>query len=196
MVRAAADSKHSIVVPLREAETTLRFNDPLKPNCAGQFRADALDPNSSPACDSSDPTSPAWGGGNCEDHVCDVANGEAPVTTVGYSLITELDQVYDPDLLRTLCASYAGTDPTNPSKLTVEAQGFYDSTTGSCRGANWDPTKQNDEGLPLGDWCAATNSPATASCHDAFRAKFLQVFAAAPIQSYQPYSDTCGFIGL
>jgi hypothetical protein len=34
----------------------------------------------------------------------------------------------------------------------------------------------------MGDWCAATNAPATATCHDAWRGQSYQAFAGAKIQ--------------
>jgi hypothetical protein len=45
-------------------------------------------------------------------------------------------------------------------------------------------------GLPMGDWCAATNSPATPECHDALRAIAYQV-----LQGFDVTDATCDFAG-
>jgi hypothetical protein len=39
----------------------------------------------------------------------------------------------------------------------------------NCRGGSkWNPSLPHDAGLPMGDRCSRTNSPATATCHDAY----------------------------
>lgn len=195
----AADGKSHLSIPIREVETKSRFNDPKHPNCVGQFLADKLDPGStSPGkCATLDPDAPAWGGGNCKDHTC-APGSEAPATTEGYFLITELEQLFSPDLGKTLCVSYAGVDPADPQKTRnlVDAQGFYDASKKSCRSAKWDPTAAGNAGLPSGDWCAATNSKATPTCHDAWHSKSLHVFIGGKIQvpadASQPLT-TCKF---
>jgi hypothetical protein len=61
-----------------------------------------------------------------------------------------------------LCVTYPG-----------EAKSATDGWSGAwgknCRGSpKWDPTLPDDAGIPNGDWCSTTNSPATATCHDAY----------------------------
>jgi hypothetical protein len=171
----SADGSTHLVIPVREVETKTTFNDPAHPNCIGAYRANALDLSSD--CVSTDPNDPAWG---ClSDQNC--RPGEGPATTTGYSLITELEQVYSPDLGSTLCVTYPGTDSAT-TKPFVDAQGFWNATDKSCKTAKWDPTLPDQAGLPMGDWCAATNSRATATCHDAWQTKAFQVFTAGKIK--------------
>lgn len=161
-----------IAVPIREAEVKGTFNDPAHPNCMGAYRGDALDPetNCVPSTNPDDPTFPAWGCGS--QHPC--ARGEGPATTDGYFLITELEQVYSKVLQSTLCVSY----PTYPVS---KAAGWADSQ-GRCRGVSqWNPSDPIN-GLPQGDWCAATNSPKTSDCHDAYKSKSFHVFSGFNIK--------------
>ena len=116
------------------------------------------------------------------------SKAEAPASIHGYFLITEIEQVYNIDLQKTLCVSYPGTDPKDPTgkTLEVDSEGFYDPTLASCRSAKWDPTKRDGSGIPKGDWCAATNSPATATCHDAYQSKSFHAF-----QAFKVAKDHC-----
>jgi hypothetical protein len=179
VVYDATGSSH-IAIPMREAETKLRFNDPGSPNCVGAYRSDAIDPTICQA--GSDPLNPGWGGGDCTATTGGSAcrPGESAASTTGYFLISELQQIYAPDLQNTLCVTYPGNDPAT-SKPRVDAEGFYDDATFGCKTANWNP---NDpvNGLPQGDWCAATNSAATASCHDAWQGRSFQAFAGSKIR--------------
>src|SRR5204863_499776 len=83
-------------------------------------------------------------------------------STTGYVLIAELEQVYAAEFENTLCVVFSGNDPAT-SKPNVDEEGFYSSATGSCRSTKWNPSDPVN-GLPTGDWCAATNSAATAGC--------------------------------
>jgi hypothetical protein len=166
-------------VPIREAETRNRFNDPAHPNCMGAYLTDNLDPAT--CLPGQDPNDPGWGGGDCSATTgsTECQPGQAPASTSGYYLISELEQVYSPDLQNTLCVTYPGTDPAT-ARPRMEGEGFYDPQTSSCMTAKWNPADPMN-GLPRGDWCAATNSPATASCHDAWRGISFHVFAGAKI---------------
>jgi hypothetical protein len=64
----------------------------------------------------------------------------------------------------------------------METEGFWNPDTKSCRSATWNPTAAGNAGIPKGDWCAATNSAATATCHDAWRSESFHVYAGAKIQ--------------
>jgi hypothetical protein len=195
----ALDGKSHLSIPIREVETRSTFNDPQNPNCVGEYRGGALDPAGSPKCGSSDQNDPAWGGGNCGDHKCDPGKKdaagkpapEAPATTEGYFLITELQQIYSPDLSATLCVTY-------PTAAQMTTEGFYDAPTFGCVTPNWDPTKADGSGIPRGDWCAATNSAATptGTCHDAWKSRSNHVFIGGKIQVPAVASDpmtTCPF---
>jgi hypothetical protein len=180
VVMYAADGLAHVSIPMREVETRSRFNDANHPNCTGAYLADNVDPAT---CQPNvDATHPAWGGGDCAattgSRTC--SPGEAPASTNGYWLIAELEQIYSADFQATLCVVYPGNDPVT-SKPNVDAQGFYDQPTNSCKTAKWNPNDSTN-GLPLGDWCAKTNSPATADCHDAWQGRTFQVFAGAKIQ--------------
>lgn len=160
---AAGGNETGIAIPIREVETIYQANDTTEQTCMGAYRGDALPADS---CASTDPTDPPWGWPDGSKP------GEAPAKTVGYFLITELEQVYSSVLGRTLCTSYPGVADST-------ADGFPDTT---CRAsAKWDPTAADNAGLPTGDWCAATNSEATATCHDAFRSVTFHTFAAHDI---------------
>ncbi|HVU04716.1 MAG TPA: hypothetical protein VHE30_23345 [Polyangiaceae bacterium] len=192
----SSDGKTHLSIPIREVETKSTFNDPTKPNCVGTFRGDVMKASASPACGSNDAKNPAWGGGNCGDHACDPSKDEASATTDGYFLITELEQLYSPDLLKTLCVSYPGADATDTSKQAVETEGFYDPNNKSCRSAKWNPTLADNAGIPHGDWCARTNQPADDKCHDAWRSHSIHVFSAANIQNNTDPANpikTCAF---
>lgn len=164
-----------ITVPIREPETHATFNDPAHPNCVGAYRGDALDPANGCASsnDPNDPTFPPWGfPGDPPDK-----RGQGPATTDGYFLITEIEQVYSSVLQMTLCVSYPTYDVSN-------AGGWAAGNPPMCRNSpNWNPTAANDAGLPQGDWCAATNSPATSTstCHDAYHSHSFHVFSAFPV---------------
>ncbi len=100
---------------------------------------------------------------------------DGPATTDGYYLITEIEQIYLAALAATLCVSY-------PTVATVSSQGFYDDTNHNCKTGKWDAGDVSCNGLPKGDWCSATNSPATVSCHDAWRSHAAQVFSGAKLK--------------
>ncbi|HVU04715.1 MAG TPA: hypothetical protein VHE30_23340 [Polyangiaceae bacterium] len=180
----AKDGKTHMAIPIREIETKSTFNDPAHPNCVGEFRGDVMKPSSSPPCSSNDPKNPKWGGGVCGDHVCNpgATPPEAPASIKGYFLISELEQIYSPDLLKTLCVSYPGPSDTQSGKQEAEVEGFYNADLKGCRSAKWDPTKADGSGIPKGDWCAATNSPAHDNCHDAWNSESIHVFSAGKIQ--------------
>jgi hypothetical protein len=167
-----------ITIPIREVETRSKFNNKDAPNCVGTYLANAIDPTTCQA--GTDPTQPAWGGGDCGATLGKAAcgPGEAPASTTGYFLISELQQIYANDLQHTLCVTYPGQD--SAGKYVVEGEGFYDAATSSCKTPKWNP---NDpvNGLPRGDWCAATNSPASEGCHDAWQSKSFHVYAGAKI---------------
>lgn len=164
-----------VVVPVREVESEFTFNDPKSPECVGALRA----PSS--GCTSTSPTDAPWG---CLNDACP---GEGPATSRGYLLITELEQVFSTALGATLCAA----SPATPSVTggsgdagATDAGGSRDAggARSSCRGSpEWNPSDPVS-GLPMGDWCAATNAPASSTCHDAYRFETFQAFAAFPIR--------------
>lgn len=167
-----------ISIPIREAETFYQVNDPNERSCIGAYRADAM--TTAGNCTSTDPNDPPWG---CANDSCP---GEAPGLVKGYFLTTELEQVYSTVLQSTLCISYPGTDAQGNS--IAAADGFPDS---DCRSSDkWDPSAADQSGLPSGDWCAATNSKATDSCHDAFQSVTFQTY-----QGFTVRDDTCGYDG-
>jgi len=159
----------------------MRFNDPAKPNCVGEYRAAELDPTTCQA--GSDPLKPAWCGGDCTATTGSAAcrPGESAASTTGHVLISELQQIYDPDMQNTLCVVLPGNDPAT-SKPRVAAEGFYDAATSSCASAKWNPSLPDGSGIPKGDWCAATNTRAHDKCHDAWRLRFFHVYAGAKIE--------------
>jgi hypothetical protein len=176
VVYTAAGDMH-IAIPVREAEVRFKFNDACAPNCVGAYRGDRL---TTPACTAGpSQTRPAWG---CvTDSSCPA--GEAPATTEGYVLITELEQIFSTDLGVTLCVSYPTFDGLREANWPIS-----DNDT-SCRSsAKWNPSDPAN-GLPMGDWCAATNSPATVDCHDAYRSRTFHVYAGAKIKT----GTTCEF---
>lgn len=178
-----------IAVPIREAEQRLQFNDGSF-NCLGRFRADVMDPNRN--CDPGlDPSNPQWG---CKDDAqCPPPNvvpaghtdlkgpGTTPGFTRGYFLIVDLERVYSSTLGSTLCVSY-------PRESVSATTGWSGSWGKNCRGSSkWNPTAADDFGLPPGDWCSRTNSPATGTCHDAY---LNESFSTA--QAFKIKPDTCG----
>lgn len=161
-----------LVVPIREAETFYQVNDPSERSCIGAYRADAMTIEGN--CTSTDRNDPPWG---CVED----CPGEAPGLVTGYFLITEIEQVYSSVLQSTLCITY-------PTVEKAAADGFSKS---SCREAvKWEPSAPDDKGLPSGDWCAATNGPASPTCHDAFRNVVWQTY-----QGFSIRDETCGFDG-
>lgn len=164
-----------IAVPVREPETRSKFNDPAHPNCVGAYRGDALSPAN--GCKpSNDPTKPAtfaaWGYPNDPPD----KRGEAPATTDGYFLISELEQVFSSVLSMTLCVSY-------PTIAVSTTGGWASGSPPECRNSpSWNPTAAGNAGLPDGDWCAATNSPKTQTCHDAYNSHSFHVFSGFPVK--------------
>jgi hypothetical protein len=169
-----------IVVPIREAETQGYANDPQHPDCVGAYHGDLL---AAPNCEPGNYSGPssigkdtfAWGcvtprdGSDAGPRAC--SGGEGPYTTKGYFLITELEQVYSGVLGQTLCYSYPGAAATPQQR--------FGTVKGGCRvDQNWNPSVPDQSGLPQGDWCAATNSPAKGNCHDAWRSISYHTFSA------------------
>ncbi len=169
----ATDAKPTtlIAIPIREAELKYRTNDPAAPNCVGKYLPDNLDPSAGCSDPGMTATKPAWGG------IFDTKTGEGDAAVTGYFLITELEQVYSVVLTQTLCVSY----PTKDQSIT---DGWATATETRCRkSAKWNPSKADQSGLPMGDWCAATNSKATASCHDAYLSTSFHAFQAFKIKT-------------
>jgi hypothetical protein len=163
-----------VVIPVRETELKYQVNDPTAPNCVGRYLPGNLDPST--ACvdpglaGTTGDRKNAWGG------IFDTRKGESDAVASGYSLITELEQIYWGPVQMTLCASY-------PTLSNLIADGWATMTEKRCRkSSRWDPKKPNSEGLPNGDWCAATNSPATATCHDAYQSKSFRAFQAFKVR--------------
>jgi hypothetical protein len=151
-----------VVIPIREAELTQRFNDPAHPNCVGSLLGDI-----SAADCVGDGTNLAWGcpAGNC-------ASGElAPTKIHGYFLIAELEQIFTAG--QTLCNLFASGMYPN---WTIPASDL------SCRrDSKWNPLDPV-RGIPTGDWCATTNEAAQGDCHDALESLSYATFQAFPIQ--------------
>lgn len=158
------DATSFTAIPIREAEMKMQVNDPKHPNCAGSFLGD--NPNLPATC-TGDATNRAWGcfPGNC--------SGLAPTIIEGYFLVAELEQIYNSILLQTLCHLFPG------------AAGYagWNMDATSCRSdaTRWNPTDPIN-GLPPGDWCAATNSKASDTCHDAWKSVSYSTFQGFPIQ--------------
>jgi hypothetical protein len=153
-----------IVFPLHEVETRITFNDPAHPNCSGAV---------SPTVECLDV--PRWSGVVCHERTCTPDPG-AFAEYAGYLFITEREQVYMPAVFEmTGCVSFL-------TKGRAAADGWLTADEKSCKTANWNPAAPNDEGLPRGDWCAVTNSPATATCHDAVRFHERATYAATKIR--------------
>jgi hypothetical protein len=189
VVYVAADNYAA--TPIREIETVMRPNDPQERSCIGSFRGDDLRPDACDSTQATQPTNPQWGCPADEPISGPISlsceAGQGPANIKGYFLITELEQVRSTTLDQTYCVLYPGRTP-------AEADGFavvdpaFDARLVTCRQSDkWDP-KEPVEGLPSGDWCAATNSPATPECHDAFRVENWQTFQGFPIRD-----QTCGF---
>lgn len=166
-----------IAIPIRDAETASRINDPEHPNCQGRYRGDVLDPNN-PAgtCASAVPTNPVWGcvsddpaqPGGC-------VPGEGPNLTRGHFRILDLEKVYNRTLSSTLCVTYMGAEA-------ARAGGWSGTWGNTCSGSPaWNPADPVN-GIPLGDWCSETNSAATATCHDSWRSVSYSVSQAFPVQ--------------
>ncbi|HEY6557916.1 MAG TPA: hypothetical protein VI072_11615, partial [Polyangiaceae bacterium] len=186
-------AKGGLAIPIREVEQRLQFNDGSF-NCLGRFRAEALQEQTQ--CDSANnQTNPQWG---CKDDAAcpppnvktadsspDTGPGTAPGLTRGYFLIVDLERVYSSTLGSTLCISY-------PRESVSQAEGWSNTALWgkNCRGAPaWDPAAENDTGLPRGDWCSRTNSPATATCHDAY---FSESYSTG--QAFKIKDGTCGLL--
>jgi hypothetical protein len=166
-----------IAIPIRDAETSSRVNDPVHPNCQGRYRGDAFDPIAD-QCTSAVPTNPVWG---CvSDNPADpggCAPGEGPNLTKGHFRILDLEKVFNRTLASTLCVTYMGAQAAKDA-------GWSDPATwgNNCSGSpKWNPADPVN-GLPPGDWCTATNGPATADCHDAWRSVSYSVSQAFPVQ--------------
>jgi hypothetical protein len=156
------------MLPLREAELKFKMNTPTAPNCIGRYRTDFLTPEQD--CATSYPDNPAWGG------IFNTHIGESDAEMTGYYLITELEQLYSRVLNSTLCVSFPGGTRTLDD-------GFSTSSDRRCRStAKWDPSAPDNTGIPRGEWCAATNSAATATCHDAYRVRSFHAFQAFKVK--------------
>lgn len=157
-----------VLMPLREAEFKATFNDPAHPDCVGRLRVEGLDPGAGCIPDYRDPTQPPWQGWPGVDDTL----GEGSANLHGYFLITELEQIFSSVLQSTLCVSF----PTAAQSMT---DGWATSSDKRCRAPtntkHWNPSDPVN-GLPNGDWCAATNSPATANCHDAYQSVSFHAF--------------------
>jgi hypothetical protein len=187
-----ATGESHIAIPMREVETRSKFNDPVEPNCIGRYLPDNLDQATCVA--GQDPTKPGWGSGDCTATTGNAAcgPGESAASTKAYFVISELEQIYFRDLQSTLCVSYPGVDPAT-TQPRVQAQGFYDATRKGCLTPKWNPSDPVN-GLPMGDWCAATNAPATHDCHDAWRSISFHAFAGAKIRlDGNNAPETCPF---
>ena len=163
----------SFIAPMiREAEISYKVNDPMAPNCVGKYNPQNLDPMAQ-CVDPGAAMKPAWGG------IFDTVAGSSDAKVLGYFLITELEQIYSKVLKQTLCVS-------QPIKSNSVAAGWATETETRCRKSpKWDP-KHPKEGLPMGDWCAATNSAATPDCHDAYQSKSFHAF-----QSFRIKTEHC-----
>ena len=170
---AATTPASYVVVPMREQEMHGTFNDPTHPDCIGRFRADRLD--SSCTLSYQDPTNPPWQGW----HGVNEKLGEGSASTSGYFLVTELEQVFSSVLQSTLCVSF-------PTAAQSALDGWSTSFDKRCRASTnpsqWNPSDPVN-GIPHGDWCAATNSPATANCHDAYMSHSFHAFAGFPVKA-------------
>jgi hypothetical protein len=162
------NSTSGLLFPLREVELKFKTNDPAAPNCIGRYRTDFLTQNAD--CTSPEPYNPAWGG------IFNTNVGESDAEITGYLLITELEQVYSRTLGSTLCVSYPGIG-------TSIADGFGTDADKRCRSSSqWNPSAPGNTGIPHGNWCAATNSPATDTCHDAFWNRSFHAYQAFKVR--------------
>jgi hypothetical protein len=174
--RSGTETKPSagFLLPIREVELHFKTNNPAAPNCIGRYRSDFL--TQAESCSNPEPATPPWGG------IFNTKPGEGDAEIVGYFLITELEQVYSKVLGSTLCVSY-------PTAAASIAAGFGTDADKRCRApgpGKWDPSKADNAGLPMGNWCAATNSAATATCHDAWRSRSFHAF-----QGFKVKPTTC-----
>ena len=162
-----------MALPIRQLEIKTQFNDGTF-NCVGRHRAEALDPNRN--CDSTGPPNPTWG---CkDDRDCPPAAfgdqsgitgpGAGPKVATGHHLIVDLERIYSDTLAATLCVTWPGI-PSDDQVAAGWAARTPDGSTNCRGGSRWNPSLPDDAGLPMGDWCSRTNSPATPTCHDAFR---------------------------
>lgn len=169
-VMTGAPPSSFFLVPAREVELRYRNDNPDAPNCVGRFLPDNLDVASGCVASGVDMTKPAWGG------IFDTKPGESDAHILSYFLITELEQVYSKVLQQTLCVSY-------PTAEVSQQAGWATATEKRCRkSSQWNP-KDPVNGIPMGDWCAATNGPATPQCHDAYRSDSYHAFQAFKIKS-------------
>ena len=165
------ESENNVFIPTaHDVETRGKFNDPAVMNCQGRFRSDVLDPAND--CRENGQTDPGWG---CIDDGCEVGMG--PTTNKAHFLIEELETVYVSLLQSTLCVQYMG----QPKAI---EEGWADPSDWglNCSGS---PRWQAGE-RPRGDWCHATNSPATDDCHDSYLSAATGTGAAVNIRD-----ETC-----
>jgi hypothetical protein len=157
-----------LLLPLREVELKFKTNDPAAPNCIGRYRTDFLTQDAD--CTSSDPANSAWGG------IFNTTVGESDAEITGYHLITELEQLYSRVLGSTICVSY-------PGAAASFADGWGTDSDKRCRSTSqWNPSAPGNTGIPNGNWCAATNSPATATCHDAYWNRSFHAYQAFKVR--------------
>jgi hypothetical protein len=188
MVSSLNSATEGFALPMYAVETKWKFNDGTF-NCAGRFRSDALTPETECGRDSAERTS-QWG---CADDSACPPGPEfgspgtpdaGPGYTTGFYLIVDLERVFTSIYGATLCVVFAGL----PTQTLVE-QGWAasDPDGANCRGGSrWNPDLPDDAGLPPGDWCSRTNSPATTTCHDAYRSVS---YGAA--QAFKVLEGTC-----
>ena len=178
-----------MAIPINAVEYKWKFNDNSF-NCMGRFRADKL--NVATNCDDGfNQTNPQWG--CADDRTCpplagfgdSTGPGAGPGYLTGYALIVDLERVYSTTLGSTLCVSFPGQQVSIADGWAkTEAEGGWGL---NCRGSpKWNPDLADDAGLPMGDWCSWTNSPATATCHDAYR-----VTAYTTAQAFKVQEGTC-----
>jgi hypothetical protein len=179
LVFSAAD--RMIAIPIRDVEVKTQFND-KNFNCVGRWRAEAL--NIEQKCQSAAAEDPPWGcvDDECPDFGCERGDcpetGRAPSFTRGHFRIVELEQIYSGDLSATLCVTYPGQPWSVENGWAVERPEGGVNCSGS---AKWNPSDPVN-GLPMGDWCSATNSPATSDCHDAWLSESYAALQAFPVQ--------------
>jgi hypothetical protein len=188
-----------LATPIREVELKSQFNDSSF-NCMGRFRADKMVKTQN--CNSAgDQSNPQWG---CKDDAAcppkagfgEGGPGAGPGYTTGYFLIVDIERVWSSTLQATLCVTYPGEQKSIAdgwAKASTEPGGWGKN----CRGSpKWNPSLPDDAGLPMGDWCSRTNSPATATCHDAYQSRSYsaaQAFKVNPATKTNPttFTGTC-----
>jgi hypothetical protein len=160
-----------IAIPIRDVETRNLYNAPDNPNCQGVYRADKLDVNNQ--CASADPENAAWG---CVDDACP---GEGPNVTQGHFRIVDIEKVFNKTLNSTLCVTYMG----QPEAVALGWANPSDTNWGNrcSKSPLWNPDDPVN-GLPMGDWCSATNSEATRECHDSWRSVSYSAMQAFPVR--------------